>query len=147
MNINIRKIFPLILFILVGGLFITVLIPDWTKNNSSSQSPAPEETNLASLIFTQIDFGNGDTYSAEFESEELTAYSALQKTAEKANYDLNTQQYDFGVFVQSIDRYESSAEKSWIYFINGKPGTVAADQRQLQPGDTVTWKYTEPTAE
>ena len=83
------------------------------------------------------------TYTIQVE-EEATAFDALKNLAEKENISLETQQYDFGIFVKSIDGKESSAETAWIYFVNGESGTVAADLYKLKPGDVVEWKYIKP---
>ncbi len=86
-----------------------------------------------------VDFGDGkiSTKSAEF-GEELSVYTLLTKQDE---FQLETKQYDFGVFVKSIDGYESTAFKAWVYFVNGKSGDIAADKYALKVGDKVEWKY------
>ena len=57
---------------------------------------------------------------------------------------IETERYDFGVFVKSIEGRLSTAERAWIYFVNGESGQVGADQYQIYPGDVVTWRYVEP---
>jgi hypothetical protein len=75
------------------------------------------------------------------------AYQALEGAAKQQNLELITKQYDFGIFVQQIGVIANTKEKSWIYFVNGKSGTVAADKQNLHTGDTVEWKYMTPTIE
>jgi len=75
------------------------------------------------------------------------AFQALSEAAKKQNLELKTKQYDFGVFVEQIGTLANTKEKSWIYFVNGKAGTVAADKQSLNPGDTVEWKYVMPIFE
>lgn len=75
------------------------------------------------------------------------AFQALSEAAKKQNLELKTKQYDFGVFVEQIGTLANTQEKSWIYFVNGKSGTVAADKQSLKAGDTVEWKYITPTIE
>ena|SRR5450759_5269484 len=75
------------------------------------------------------------------------AFQALSEAAKKKNLELKTKQYDFGVFVEQIGTIANTKEKSWIYFVNGKSGTVAADKQSLKAGDTVEWKYITPTFE
>lgn len=139
--------FPLIILLLVIILFA---VPALTRDNNTSQptpSPLSQEVNNAEMIVTEIDFGDAEPVQITLEETSHTAFSALQKAVEAMEYDLQTQQYDFGVMVQSINVYESSAEKAWIYYVNGESGMIAADQMQLQPGDTVSWRYVEPSAE
>lgn len=75
------------------------------------------------------------------------AFQALSEAAKKQHLELKTKQYDFGVFVEQIGMFSNTKEKSWIYFVNGKSGTVAADKQRLNTGDTVEWKYITPTIE
>jgi hypothetical protein len=67
--------------------------------------------------------------------------------AKQKNLGLKTKQYDFGVFVEQIGTIANTKDKSWIYFVNGKSGTVAADKQSLNAGDTIEWKYITPTIE
>jgi hypothetical protein len=75
------------------------------------------------------------------------AFTALTALAKQKNLELKTKQYDFGVFVEQIGTLANTKEKAWIYFVNGKSGTVAADKQNLNAGDTVEWKYITPTIE
>lgn len=73
-----------------------------------------------------------------------TPYDALVLMAKKNNLQLQTKQYDFGVFVEGIGDQKNTTEKAWIYYVNGKSGEVASDKYVLKQGDTVEWKYTTP---
>lgn len=73
-----------------------------------------------------------------------TAFEALEIITEKQHVTPKIKQYDFGVFVESIGGVENTKDKSWIYFVNGKSGEVAADKYQLKEGDRVEWKYIKP---
>ncbi len=75
------------------------------------------------------------------------AFQALSTAAKKQNLELKTKQYDFGVYVEQIGTFANTKEKSWIYFVNGTSGTVAADKQNLNAGDTVEWKYITPAIE
>lgn len=127
-----------ILLIVFGVVFFK------TSNDSSSptesvEQEVPENTELI------IDYGNGNSSSYSLNaSREETAFSILEKIAKEEKIALNTQQYDFGIFVKAIGEKESSAEMAWIYFVNGESGQVAADQYQLKAGDKVEWKYIAP---
>ncbi len=75
------------------------------------------------------------------------AFQALSEAAKQQKLEVKTKQYDFGVFVEQIGQLANTKEKSWIYFVNGTSGTVAADKQNLNTGDTVEWKYMTPTIE
>lgn len=92
-----------------------------------------------------INYGNNETADKTYPyvSGE-TAFSVLEKITLDKQISLETETYDFGVFVKSINGFESNADMAWIYFVNGKSGQVAADQYELLPGDTIEWKYIKP---
>jgi len=72
------------------------------------------------------------------------AFQALTQEAAKQRLEVKTKQYDFGIFVEQVGTLANTKEKSWIYFVNGKSGTVAADKQPVAPGDVVEWKYMTP---
>ena len=114
----------------------------------SSETPAQPieiETTTAKTASVAVDFGDDSAISNEFEiNSETTAYSLLQEIAQTESLELATEQYDFGIFVKAVNGYESTAERSWIYFVNGTSGDIAADQKKINAGETVEWKYLEP---
>ncbi len=92
-----------------------------------------------------IDYGNGNKIASSFIPEQgESAYGALKSVAEEKKITLDTQQYDFGIFVKSIGGYESSADMAWIYYINGTSGMVAADKQEIKAGDTIEWRFVKP---
>lgn len=104
-------------------------------------TPVPQINEVRKPVTLMIDFGDFiATRSVEMTSS-LTAYSSLLTEDE---FTLDTQKYDFGVFVKSINGYESGKDKAWIYFVNGKLGDMAADKYFVKPGDKVEWKYVKP---
>lgn len=141
--------------------FIAVILAAgwWTfgkKNLNYQQTDQPVyEEYKEQEIRLVLDFGEGliATYSgipinnlgnANGEEASMSAFGLLRKTAEKENFKIETEQYDFGIFVKSIAGRESSAEKAWIYFVNGEAGNVAASEYKLNEGDVVEWKYIKP---
>lgn len=137
------------LFILAASAFLLAVLLLITKNQSVQAPPSPPTTdaNLQSAMLV-IDYGEGNSSSYNLGvDEKSTAFSLLSEFAEKENVSLETQQYDFGVFVKSVGGKESSAEAAWIYYVNGQSGQVAADLMKVNPGDTVEWKYVPPTEE
>ena len=91
-----------------------------------------------------IDYGEGkiSTYSAV--PAEGSVLDILKSVAGKEGISLETKEYDFGVMVTAIAGRESSAERAWIYFVNGESGAVAADKNNIKAGDVVEWRYIEP---
>ena len=134
------------LFVLAAaGVILTAffLVPKSQLVQTPEVSPTPE-INLQSAMLV-IDYGEDNPAAFPIEvTDNSTAFSLLKNISEKESIPLETQQYDFGIFVKSIGGYESSAEMSWIYFVNGESGTIAADQMKVNPGDTVEWRYVIP---
>jgi uncharacterized ubiquitin-like protein YukD len=132
-----KKYLPLILILIVAsGLFL------FKKYSPTNVSVPVRETVSEQKINLAIDFGNKDlkNYDLTIRSED-TAYSVLKTVTEKEKIILQVKQYDFGVFVEKIGDFESTAKKSWIYYLNGVSGQIAADQQKLKNGDKVEWKY------
>ena len=75
------------------------------------------------------------------------AYQALQGATAREHLALKSKQYSFGVFVEQIGTFANSNTKAWIYFVNGKAGTVAADKQSVVNRDMVEWQYTTPSSE
>lgn len=73
-----------------------------------------------------------------------TAYDALQQFSAARNLPLETDQFDFGVFVKKIGDKQSLRDMAWIFFVNGKSAEAAADKYLLNDGDSVEWKYIRP---
>lgn len=137
------------IFVLAAaGVILTsfLLIPKY-RAPQISQTESVSEPSLQSATLV-IDYGDSEPQAFSMElNEGSTAFSLLQNMSETQNIPLTIEQYDFGVFVNSIGGKESSAKMAWIYFVNGESGTVAADQMKINPGDTVEWKYIEPSGE
>lgn len=134
-----KYIIPIIIILLATTLFI------YRKDNSKTDTFIKEETVQTSTATLSIDFGEDTLKTFDLSiADSDTAFSVLKDTLEKENINLEIQQYDFGVFVKKIGEFESSAKKSWIYYVNGESGQVAADQNFIKNGDKVEWKYESP---
>lgn len=99
-------------------------------------------SNKNQLVMVIIDFGDSRALTSEVQAE--TVFAALAAAAQANNLTLQTRTYDFGTMVEEIGDSQNTPDKAWIYFVNGEPGQVAADQMQIKPGDQVEWKYIKP---
>jgi len=145
------------LLLLGLGALLILWIASWfglfsligsSKNESKDINPVVGTQPESQRVRVAIIFADDNKFelSKEFNSEQ-TAYSLLESIASENSLELKTQQYDFGVFIKSIDDFESGADKAWIYFVNGESGQIAADQYKVKPGDNVEWKYITPSGE
>jgi hypothetical protein len=78
--------------------------------------------------------------------EPVTAFTALQKAAERYTIPLSYQPpAEFGVFVTGIAGLANGTEgRYWVYEINDQQVPYAADGAFLKPGDRLVWKFTIP---
>ncbi len=107
----------------------------------------PADINATMAPSVSVILDTGTTIATISGVTAQTAYQALIEATKKQNLELKTTQYDFGVFVEQIGSLVNTKEKTWIYFVNGKAGTVAADKQSVNTGDVVEWKYMTPVAE
>lgn len=134
-----KYFFSILILIIASGLFL------YRKYNSINIPIPVQNTGYEQRVNLILDFGNKEIKSFDLiVGSEDTAFSVLKTTAEKENINLEVKQYDFGVFVKKIGDFESTAKKSWIYYVNNESGQIAADQQKLKNGDKVEWKYETP---
>jgi hypothetical protein len=132
------------LLVVTGVGFSRLGRQNYLEQESASLGTATEVAQINETKLT-IDFGNGKTSEFNFPFiENSSAFSVLKDSLDVQGLSLETEVYDFGVFVKSIDGYASSAEKAWIYYVNGESGQIAADKHFLNPGDNVAWKFVKP---
>ena len=85
--------------------------------------------------------GEINQYQIEIE-EDSTIFSLLKELSKREIFDITFTEYDFGVFVESIDGYKNGADnKYWQYWVNDKLGEVAADKKQVKDGDKIEWRF------
>lgn len=135
MKKTLRKL--LFVFLLFFALFVTGCNNPQVANKQNSDpvdkiQPAKQEAALE-IIFSS-DKKREFTLPVD---ENSTAYSVLVDSA----LPLDVKKYDFGTLVNSIDGVSGGADgKYWIYYINGKSGTVASDAAPILAGDTLSWR-------
>lgn len=121
-------------------------IKNETQETVNSNQKAENDEQKADIIKAKLSIAFLDeTHTYEFESDEIkTAFDLLLLAKKNDKITLETKQYDFGVFVESIDGVANSADFVWIYYVNNQSANVGADSHQLKNGDVVEWRYEEP---
>lgn len=125
------------------GLLVSIFLVGqrfYSKPLSAPQSVVSVAPQRVATV--QVDFGEGKiaTVSAE-KVAGLSVYEVLEGVAKQEEWKVDVKQYDFGVFVTGINGVGGDTAKGWLYYVNGKAGTVAADQQLVVDGDKVEWKY------
>lgn len=128
---------------LLVGIVVVVFVAsknftNVTGNTQPSATDTKETEKNEQLVSLTVTFPD-ETVTQDFNYQDgQTAYSVL-KDFDKVTVQMK--QYDFGVFVEKINDLESNLHDTWIYYINGESGKIAADQATLNPGDQIEWKY------
>lgn len=136
----------LIVFVVFVFVIALVQFLQYSKSNGQNEkpaeSPATQEEKTSSVSIES----DNEKISGSYEiGENETAFSMLEKLTGEKGIEIQTQKYDFGIFVKSIMGKESTQDLSWIYFVNGKSGDIAADKFIIKPGDIVEWKHIKPS--
>jgi len=58
----------------------------------------------------------------------------------KASHTVETDMYDFGEMVTSIDGVAGDNDHFWSFYVNGQPATVGAQDYQTKSTDTISWR-------
>lgn len=136
-----KYIIPILILVLASSFIFS---KDY-NSKKVSDAPSNQQSGYEARVDITLDFGNKEIKTGELVADANdTAFSILKKFTSKENVNLETTQYDFGVFVKKIGEFESTAKKSWIYYINNESGQIAADQMKLKNDDKVLWKYETP---
>jgi hypothetical protein len=149
---KVKTLLITILIVFLGFLVIWLIFFTKFKTSSSTTSlPSPTQEPTSDIsqkkVYLTVVFADGNEISYEEElnpGSSLSVFDLLKKGLDTNQVTYETKSYDFGIFVKSINGLESGAKQSWIYFVNGQGGQVAADQYKLKPGDIVQWKYITP---
>lgn len=117
-----------IAFGVLTGLVVALGVVTYTAATNVETQTAPKMT-LSSEETTEF------TYVATADS------SVLEQLEQIA--DVETQQSDFGVFVDSINGTKGGTDgKYWLYFVDGTSATISADSYITKGGEKIEWKLT-----
>lgn len=136
------------IFLLIGGLailiaggsliFLDKIIPAGFQEKTGISQP--EVKREVSLI---INYGEGevDSFQSDFK-EGMTAFDLLKDKTEESGLALKTETYDIGILIEAIGDKENGQDgKYWLYYVNGGMPMVAADKKELEPGDKIEFKF------
>lgn len=140
------KFLPLILILFVIGFYAV------SQKGSTTVTPTPiplqevlGETDREVKSKATVVLNFGDRQSTYENVEGKTVFDTLKKVTADNTIPLEYTTYDFGVFIKTIGDKTNTQELSWIYYVNGKSADKASDTYELQPGDTIEWKFLKPT--
>lgn len=122
--------------LLIAYLGVTVLIQP--KLRQVLRAP---ETNQQTTENRKPETGNQELVVYDCQRGR-TAFDLLQT---KTNRQVEVKDYSFGKMIQAINGIKGESNgKFWIYFVDGKSGTVSADNYHCQNQEKVEWKFIKP---
>lgn len=79
-----------------------------------------------------------ENYVKYFGQDGKNAFELLQATTP-----VEYKQYDFGVFVESINSIKPDKQHFWKLYVNGQEAQVGASSLQTKKGDVIEWRLEE----
>lgn len=124
----------------VGDDHISTSMPTLTPTQQASLAPAGGdfEDNTPSST-RKLDKVPIPIYT---EGTVLSAMEALQAASSTFRFS-GSRFLGLGLYVEEINSIPAAQGAFWILYINGTPATSGASTAQVQPGDTVEWRYEE----
>ncbi len=116
-------------------LLLTAAVVGITYWVKPKQAVAPPDQNLPITDQTAV---IADDYVQYRGIEGRTAFELLRDIT-----DVGYKQYDFGVFIESINGVKPDAQHFWKLYVNGTESQVGADSMQTRNGDVIEWKLEE----
>ena len=109
---------------------------------ASFSTPTLLPENKVSLI---IDNGTASPKDFTVEiNQESTVFDLLKRITKESGIGLTTKSYSAGIFIEAIgDKKNGDEGKYWLYYVNGEMPSVAADKKQIKPGDKIEFKFQE----
>jgi hypothetical protein len=136
----------IIKFILVGALVLGFL--SGTKYLSKHYITTNNNETQVNFIDDEVteqkeDIAKDETKAVEpivyeVQADESNAFELLKDSQE-----IEFKEYDFGVFVESINGIAGDSKHFWALYVNNEKSLTGADQTTVNKGDTVEWRYEE----
>ena len=145
-----KKSVKIILFLIIFGslLFLSFdYFLEREKNTLVDKHQIPQASLKEAVkekVLYLIDKGNGEVLeSRTVISPDSTVFSSLEKLSKENNFGITFKEYkDMGILVESIDGVKNGTDgKYWLYYVNEKPGEIAADRKTVAPGDKIEWRF------
>jgi hypothetical protein len=143
-KLRLRYFLPII--VVLGLAFILTRNHQALRSKPFAPTPTLAPTSVPKSATVIINLKNHKITSLNNDlSTDVSALSLLRTVTTRQNLDLQTKVYSFGTLVESIAGQKNTPQLAWIYYVNGNSADVGADAYLVQPGDTIEWKYTQPS--
>jgi hypothetical protein len=125
-------IFKILLLVTVVAVIVLLGVTRFTSNKSSSTNEEHISSNVTAPDVNITEDGKKVSYVGE---EGKTALELL-----KHHTQADTKDTSFGEQVIAINGVGQTANSFWLYYVNGEPAQVGADQYQTNDADTIEWR-------
>lgn len=136
MKENTKKIILAVVVFLLLLVPIAIAIVRINNDDNNANNTQEEQVVNDQSDDNQIDKGDLESIELVATSDNTNAFDLL-KTSHEVVFD----QYDFGVFIKSIDGLEGNNEYYWAFYVNGVYGKTAIDKTILNSGDKLELIY------
>ncbi|HLD11805.1 MAG TPA: DUF4430 domain-containing protein [Patescibacteria group bacterium] len=155
----VTRYFLFVLVFLFAGVFLLSSQQQvrQTVENFLGKTPIEEESvagtatqkeDVAKEIHVTLKLEKGEGQARSYDMsvpQKTTVYDLLKKASERHGFSLQATDYgaEMGMFVEEIDGVQNSKEQNsyWLYFVNEVSAEVGPSQREVQEGETVSWRY------
>jgi len=137
-----KKLFtliPLLVIVLAFGLWIQKSPTGQRLENIGNQiSPTQVQDQIYASPTLSPDIDQQTLIELEAETDGQTAFDLLRTKASVAY-----KEYEFGVFIESINGLAGDASHFWAFYVNGEYAQAGADQTIINQGDRIEFRYEE----
>lgn len=122
----------------------TTTTPDPTTTTSTEVAVVMMNLKIKafdSSIFDQNIKVYGCKESPDSPTSTINAWCAIQQLAENNDISITNSWSDFGVFLSSINQYDGSDGKWWLWYSDLEPGATALNKHELHSGETLLLTY------
>lgn len=112
--------------------------------NKKTVQPSQQEQEVVSNeeVVTELTDPNETDLTFVATEDGQTAFELLEENAQ-----VDSEQYDFGVLIRSINGKASDKDHYWALYVNDEYAQTGADQTVLTNGDLTEWRYEEIIAQ
>ncbi|GAV12705.1 hypothetical protein PBN151_2638 [Paenibacillus sp. NAIST15-1] len=127
--------------------FVTYISKIKETGNGNGGGVVPPVTNTITLSVEKRTIGKGDIIApvrVELQDGD-TAYTALERIAEKRGISIESTGSGANLYIQAIDglaEFDNGSLSGWMYSVNGKFPNYSAGIYNLKNGDVLRWQYT-----
>lgn len=106
----------------------------------STPTPAPNPTPIQEKYTVNLLIQNVGEYVVDYGIGD-TAWNIMLRAQQKYGFDMNWQDYGWGIFVNQLGNKPSQGTYYWALYHNNQSSMVGITDLKLQPNDIISWKY------